>query len=48
VRARVAVGDERDRLWQRWLSIEPVDEAFARRRSVETPVVVFEPTDTAA
>jgi hypothetical protein len=48
VRARPAVGDERERLWQRWLSIEPEDEAFARRRSVETPVVVFEPTDAAA
>ena len=47
VRARLAVGDERERLWQRWLSIEPEDEAFARRRSVETPVVVFEPTDPA-
>ena len=48
VRARVAVGGERERLWQRWLSIEPDDEAFARGRSVETPVVVCEPTDTAA
>lgn len=46
--ARLAVGDERERLWQRWLSIEPEDEAFARRRSVETPVIVFEPTDAAA
>lgn len=48
VRARLAVGEERERLWQRWLSIEPADEAFARGRSVETPVVVFEPTDSAA
>ena len=48
VRARLAVGEEREQLWQRWLSIEPEDETFARRRSVETPVVVFEPTDAAA
>jgi deazaflavin-dependent oxidoreductase (nitroreductase family) len=48
VHARLAVGDERERLWQRWLAIEPVDEAFARRRTVETPVVVFEPRDTTA
>ena len=46
VRARLAIGQERERLWQRWLSIEPEDDAFARRRSVETPVVVFEPTDS--
>ena len=46
--AHLAVGDERDRLWQRWLAIEPEDEAFARGRSVETPVVVFEPMEDAA
>ena len=43
VRARPAVGEERARLWQRWLAIEPEDEAFARDHAVETPVVVFEP-----
>ena len=48
VRARLAVGDERERLWKRWLAIEPEDEAFAHSRSVETPVVVFEPRNTAA
>ena len=47
VRARLAVGDERERLWQRWLAIEPEDAAFAQQRSVETPVVVFEPRDSA-
>ncbi|MGD9750772.1 MAG: nitroreductase/quinone reductase family protein [Acidimicrobiia bacterium] len=45
VLARLATGEERKRLWQRWLAIEPEDEAFARSRSVETPVVVFEPAD---
>ena len=48
VHARLATGDERERLWQRWLSIEPEDEVFAHGRAVETPVVVFEPTDSAA
>jgi F420H(2)-dependent quinone reductase len=43
--ARPAVGEERERLWQRWLAIEPEDEAFARLRTVETPVVVFEPME---
>lgn len=47
VRARLAVGDERDRLWQRWLAVEPDDGEFARGRPIETPVVVFEPTDAA-
>jgi deazaflavin-dependent oxidoreductase (nitroreductase family) len=45
VHARLATGDDRERLWQRWLAIEPEDEAFAEGRSVETPVVVFEPID---
>jgi hypothetical protein len=44
MRARLATGEERDRLWQRWLEIEPEDEVFAAGRVVETPVVVFEPT----
>jgi F420H(2)-dependent quinone reductase len=45
VRARAATGDERDRLWelikghQGWGDID----AFARRRSGETAVVVFAP-----
>lgn len=43
VRARLAAGEERERLWHCWLAIEPEDEAFARCRSVETPVVMFEP-----
>ena len=43
VRARAAAGDERDRLWQRWTSVEPDLEAHARRRTTETPVVVLEP-----
>ncbi len=46
--ARLAAGDERERLWQRWLAIEPETDAFARRRSVKTPIVVFEPRDATA
>ena len=42
VHARLATGDERERLWQRFLSIEPEVDVFARDRSVETPVVVLE------
>jgi F420H(2)-dependent quinone reductase len=43
VRARAATGEERDRLWQRWLAIEPAGEVYAARRATETPVVVLEP-----
>jgi deazaflavin-dependent oxidoreductase (nitroreductase family) len=45
VRARLAAGDERERLWQRWLAIEPEIAAFAASRSSMTPIVVFEPGD---
>ena len=43
VRARVAVGDERDRLWRRWVEVDPKLLAPAVGRVTETPVVVFEP-----
>ncbi|MGQ0432465.1 MAG: nitroreductase/quinone reductase family protein [Microthrixaceae bacterium] len=42
VRARTASGAERERLWQRWLAIEPEIDAFAREHDIETPIVVFE------
>ena len=45
VRARLAVGDERDRLWQRWVAVDPRIDAFSGLRSTETPVVVLEPRD---
>lgn len=45
VRAVEVSGDERDRLWQRWLAIEPETEHFAGRRSVEAPIIVFEPRE---
>lgn len=43
MRARAATGEERDRLWQRWGEVDKGLDAYAARRSVETPVVVFEP-----
>ena len=43
VRARRAEGDERDRLWQRWVAIDPQHDDYAARRSTETAVVVLEP-----
>src|SRR5690348_5183018 len=35
VRARLAVGNERDRLWQRWVSVDPRIAAFSGRRSTD-------------
>jgi F420H(2)-dependent quinone reductase len=48
VRARPAIGEERDRLWQRWVAVDPKLDAYAGRRSTETPVVVFEPRNGTA
>jgi len=43
VRARLAAEEERDRLWQRWVAVDPQIDTYAGRRSTETPVVLFEP-----
>jgi deazaflavin-dependent oxidoreductase (nitroreductase family) len=43
VHARRSMGEERDRLWQRWVAVDPKLLAFAGGRSTETPVVVLEP-----
>lgn len=43
MRARAATGEERDRLWQRWVAIDPEHDSYAERRSTETLVVVLEP-----
>ena len=45
VRARSSVGQERDRLWQRWVTVDPNIEVHAGRRSTEMPVIVLEPRD---
>ena len=42
VRARRPAGQERDRLWQRWVAVDPQLDIYAGRRSTETPVVVLE------
>jgi F420H(2)-dependent quinone reductase len=48
VRARLAAREERDRLWQRWVAVDPRIDAFAGRRSTETPVIVLEPRNQTA
>lgn len=48
VRARRAAAEERDRLWQRWVAVDPQVDAYAGLRSTETPVVVLEPRDGTA
>jgi F420H(2)-dependent quinone reductase len=42
VRARVARGDERSRLWGRWHEIDAKLDAYAALRSSETAVVILE------
>jgi deazaflavin-dependent oxidoreductase (nitroreductase family) len=43
VRARVAMGDERERLWARWREMDANLDAYAALRSAETAVVILEP-----
>jgi hypothetical protein len=38
-------GEERDRLWQRWLAVEPQLDGYAGRRSTQTTVIALEPHD---
>jgi hypothetical protein len=40
---RAAVGEERDRLWQRWREIDKNLDGLAARRRHETAVIVLEP-----
>jgi deazaflavin-dependent oxidoreductase (nitroreductase family) len=42
VHARAAAGAERNRLWQRWVTVDPHLDGYAARRSTRTPVVVLE------
>jgi deazaflavin-dependent oxidoreductase (nitroreductase family) len=48
VRASRVAGEERERLWQRWLEVEPHLDGHADRRSTETPVVLLEARDGTA
>ena len=41
--ARAATGDERERLWDRWRTIDKGLDGYARRRPTTTAVVVLEP-----
>jgi deazaflavin-dependent oxidoreductase (nitroreductase family) len=43
VLGRAAVGEERERLWQRWRELDKNLDGFAARRPRETKVVVLEP-----
>ena len=43
VRARAALGEERDRLWARWREIDKKLDGYAARRPGQTAVVVLEP-----
>jgi len=43
IRGRAAVGEERDRLWDRWRHYDDNLDGFALLRSTETAVVVLEP-----
>ncbi|WP_421732788.1 nitroreductase/quinone reductase family protein [Cellulomonas sp.] len=43
VRARTAVGQERERLWTIWSAVDPKLDAWAATRTTVTPVVVLEP-----
>ena len=47
VLGRVAEGDERARLWDRWSEIDTDLDAYAALRSDETAVVVLEPSPDA-
>lgn len=47
VTARAALGDERERLWDRWRQITWRLDAYAAHRSTQTAVVVLEPRPTA-
>jgi deazaflavin-dependent oxidoreductase (nitroreductase family) len=47
VRARLAHGTERERLWSRWAEIDKNLDAYAARRPTETAVVVLEQRDAA-
>lgn len=47
VRARPAVGSERDRLWARWTEVDAGLDGYAARRPGETAVVVLTPRPAA-
>jgi F420H(2)-dependent quinone reductase len=48
VSARLSTGEERERLWQRWVAVDPRIGVFASGRSTTTPVIVLEPRKQSA
>ena len=48
VRARRAVGHDRDRLWQRWVAVDPRLDGYASGRATETPVIILDLCDVTA
>ncbi len=48
VRARTAAGQERERLWRRWSTVDANLDGYAGQRSTQTPVVVLEFLDEGA
>jgi deazaflavin-dependent oxidoreductase (nitroreductase family) len=44
VRGRAAGGGERSRLWERWAEFDTNLDGYAALRSVETAVVILEPS----
>jgi deazaflavin-dependent oxidoreductase (nitroreductase family) len=47
VLGRAAVGEERERLWQRWRELDKNLDSYAARRPRNTAVVVLEPRTAA-
>ena len=45
VRASLVHGQERERLWQRWLAVDAQLDGYAGGRSTQTPVILLEPRD---
>lgn len=48
VRARTTIGEERDRLWTRFVALDSSYAEYQRRTARRLPVVVFEPAGDAA
>jgi F420H(2)-dependent quinone reductase len=48
VSARLSTGEERERLWQRWVAVDPTIGVFASGRSTTTPVIILEPRKQSA
>jgi F420H(2)-dependent quinone reductase len=48
VRALQATGEARERLWQRWVAVQPDLDGYAGGRSTETPVIVLDPREGTA